>query len=71
MSRDDDAAVLEWLKSQAAKGAMTIGVCAGAKVVGEAGLLDTKRGDDPLVLPQRTPRQASRDPGRRGPAVGG
>ena len=43
MSRDDDAAVLEWLKSQAAKGAMTIGVCAGAKVVGEAGLLDGKR----------------------------
>ena len=43
MSRDDDAAVLEWLKSQAAKGAMTIGVCAGAKVVGAAGLLDAKR----------------------------
>ena len=43
MSRDDDPAVLEWLKSQAAKGAMIIGVCAGAKVVGEAGLLDGKR----------------------------
>ncbi len=43
MSRDDDAAVLEWLKSQAAKGAMTVGVCAGAKVVGAAGLLDGKR----------------------------
>jgi transcriptional regulator GlxA family with amidase domain len=43
MSRDDDAAVLQWLRSQAAKGAMIIGVCAGAKVVGEAGLLDGKR----------------------------
>ena len=43
MSRDDDPAVLEWLKSQAARRAMIIGVCAGAKVVGEAGLLDAKR----------------------------
>ncbi len=31
------------LRSQAAKGATIIGVCAGAKVVGEAGLLDGKR----------------------------
>ena len=43
MSRDDDPTALKWLNSQAAKGAMTIGVCAGAKVVGEAGLLDGKR----------------------------
>ena len=43
MSRDDDAAVLQWLRSQASKSAMIIGVCAGAKVVGEAGLLDGKR----------------------------
>jgi putative intracellular protease/amidase len=43
MSRDDDPAVLEWLKSQAAKGATIVGVCAGAKVVGQAGLLDGKR----------------------------
>jgi putative intracellular protease/amidase len=43
MSRDDDPVVLEWLKSQAARGATIIGVCAGAKVVGEAGLLDGKR----------------------------
>ena len=43
MSRDDDPAVLPWLKSQAAKGAMIIGVCAGAKIVAEAGLLDGKR----------------------------
>ncbi len=43
MSRDDDPAVLEWLKRQAASGAMIIGVCAGAKVVAEAGLLDGRR----------------------------
>jgi transcriptional regulator GlxA family with amidase domain len=43
MSRDDDPAVLEWLKTQSAKGATIIGVCAGAKIVAEAGLLDGKR----------------------------
>ena len=43
MSRDDDPAALQWIKSQAAKGAIVIGVCAGAKVVGTAGLLDGKR----------------------------
>ena len=43
MSRDDDPAVLAWLQQQSAKGAIIIGVCAGAKVVGAAGLLDGKR----------------------------
>ena len=43
MSRDDDPAVLQWLREQAAKGAVVIGVCAGAKVVGAAGLLDGQR----------------------------
>ncbi len=43
MSRDDDPAALQWIRSQAAKGAIIIGVCAGAKVVGAAGLLDGKR----------------------------
>jgi putative intracellular protease/amidase len=43
MRRDDDPAVLNWIRSQAAKGAIVIGVCAGAKVVAEAGLLDGKR----------------------------
>jgi putative intracellular protease/amidase len=43
MSRDDDPVVLEWLRSQSAKGAIVIGVCAGAKVVGASGLLDGKR----------------------------
>jgi transcriptional regulator GlxA family with amidase domain len=43
MSRDDDPVVVEWLRSQAKKGAIVIGVCAGAKVVAAAGLLDGKR----------------------------
>jgi len=43
MSRDDDPAVLAWLRRQSAKGAIVIGVCAGAKVVAAAGLLDGKR----------------------------
>lgn len=43
MSRDDDPAVLAWLRSQAKKGAKIIDVCAGTKVVGAAGLLDGKR----------------------------
>jgi putative intracellular protease/amidase len=43
MSRDDDPAVLTWLRSQADKAALVVGVCAGAKVVAEAGLLDGKR----------------------------
>ena len=43
MSRDDDPAALRWIRSQAAKGAIIIAVCAGAKVVGAAGLLDGKR----------------------------
>jgi transcriptional regulator GlxA family with amidase domain len=43
MSRDDDPTVLRWLRSQAAKGATVIAVCAGAKVVAAAGLLDGKR----------------------------
>ena len=43
MSRDDDAAVIAWLQSQARKGAIIVAVCAGAKVVAAAGLLDGKR----------------------------
>ncbi len=42
MSRDDPAA-LAWIRSQAQKGATIIGVCAGAKVVAAAGLLDGRR----------------------------
>ena len=40
MSRDDDPAALEWIRSQAAAGATVVGVCVGAKVVAAAGLLD-------------------------------
>ncbi|GLR51655.1 DJ-1/PfpI family protein [Shinella yambaruensis] len=43
MSHDDDPAVVAWLRAQAEKGATVIGICAGAKVVGAAGLLDGKR----------------------------
>lgn len=43
MHRDDDPAALAWIRSQAMKGATVIGVCVGALVVGEAGLLDGKR----------------------------
>ncbi|MEK7946257.1 DJ-1/PfpI family protein [Pigmentiphaga sp. YJ18] len=43
MSRDDDPAVLAWLQEQSRKGATILGVCAGAKVVAAAGLLDGKR----------------------------
>jgi len=43
MTRDDDPAVMAWLKAQAGKGATVIGICAGAKVVAAAGLLDRRR----------------------------
>src|SRR5258705_7691381 len=43
MSRDDDPEALQWIRNQSAKGAIVIGVCAGAKVVGDAGLLHGKR----------------------------
>jgi transcriptional regulator GlxA family with amidase domain len=43
MSRDDDPLALRWIRDQAARGATIIGVCAGAKVVGKAGLLEGKR----------------------------
>jgi len=43
MSRDDDPAVQAWLRAQHAKGAIIISVCAGAKVVAAAGLLDGRR----------------------------
>lgn len=43
MSRDDDPVALQWIKSQAAKGAVIIGVCVGVLVVGNNGVLDGKR----------------------------
>jgi len=41
--RDPDPAITVWLKQQADRGARIIGVCAGALVVGRAGLLDGRR----------------------------
>jgi putative intracellular protease/amidase len=43
MIRDDDPVAVSWITSQAAKGAIIVGVCAGAKVVGNTGLLDGRR----------------------------
>jgi putative intracellular protease/amidase len=43
MRRADDPAVLQWIKAQSEKGAIIIGVCVGATVVANAGLLDGKR----------------------------
>lgn len=43
MRREDDPAVLRWLRAQSAMGATVVGVCVGAKVVANAGLLDGKR----------------------------
>jgi transcriptional regulator GlxA family with amidase domain len=44
MNRDDDPTALQWIRAQADKGAIVIGVCVGVKVVAAAGLLDNKRG---------------------------
>jgi len=43
MTPEDDAAALQWIRSQAGKGAIVIGVCVGAKVLANTGLLDGKR----------------------------
>jgi transcriptional regulator GlxA family with amidase domain len=43
MRRPDDATVLAWLRAQAQSGAVIVGVCAGATIVANAGLLDGKR----------------------------
>ena len=43
MSRDDDPDALQWIRGQSVKGAIVIGVCVGAKVVGDAGLLHDRQ----------------------------
>jgi len=43
MEPENDPVALEWIRAQAAKGAMVIGVCVGARTVSAAGLLDGKR----------------------------
>lgn len=42
MSRDNDPVVLQWMRNQAAKGAIVVGVCVGATIVANARLLDGK-----------------------------
>ncbi len=43
MGNPDDPVVLHWIRAQAQKGAIVIGVCAGAPIVANAGLLDGRR----------------------------
>ena len=43
LHHDDDPASIAWIKSQASKGAIIIGICSGARVLGNAGLLDGRR----------------------------
>ncbi|MFC3077480.1 DJ-1/PfpI family protein [Phenylobacterium terrae] len=43
MMPDDDPKVLDFIRSQAARGATIVGVCVGATVVAETGLLDGRR----------------------------
>jgi len=43
MTRDDDPEALQWIRNQSARKAIIVGVCVGAKVVGDAGLLHGKR----------------------------
>lgn len=43
MEPNNDPVALAWIRAQADKGAIVIGVCAGAVVVGNAGLLDDKK----------------------------
>ncbi|MHC2333751.1 DJ-1/PfpI family protein [Bradyrhizobium sp. USDA 4454] len=43
MSRDDDPAVMQWVRRQAENGAVIVGICAGGKVVASTGLLDGRR----------------------------
>lgn len=44
MMRDDDPVALAWIEAQASKGSLIIGICAGAKIVAAAGLLDERQG---------------------------
>lgn len=43
MRPTDDPRVLRWLRAQAARGAIIVAVCAGARVAADAGLLDGRR----------------------------
>ncbi len=43
MHRDDDPAILDWIKVQSGKGAVVCSICAGALVLSKAGLIDGRR----------------------------
>lgn len=43
MHHDDDPSTLRWIQGQASKGAIVIGICSGAKVLGNAGLLEGRK----------------------------
>lgn len=43
MHADDDPVIIGWIRAQAAKGAVIVAICSGARVVGNAGLLDHRR----------------------------
>lgn len=43
MHRDDDPAILDWIKLQNVKGALVCGICAGALVLSKAGLIEGRR----------------------------
>jgi putative intracellular protease/amidase len=43
MHNSNDPAVIRWIKSQVDKGAIIIGICEGARLLGNAGLLDGRR----------------------------
>lgn len=59
MHTDDDPVILAWLRAQAAKGARILGICSGARVLGQAGLLEgrqfTGHWYDRSTLTQRHP----------------
>lgn len=43
MHRDDDPAILSWIRQQSANGALVCAMCAGALVLSKAGLIDGRR----------------------------
>ncbi len=43
MHADNDPIIIDWVRAQAARGAVIVAICSGALVVGNAGLLDHRR----------------------------
>lgn len=43
MHQTDDPEIIAWIKAQAGKGAVIIGICSGAQVLGSAGLLNGRQ----------------------------